>query len=254
MTPRSRIRNLFARSPRTGPKSTSRQRRTARLGLEYLEDRLAPANFTLNSLGDIGTGSGTTGDMRYCITQANLVSGASTITIPPSLDTGSRYQIVNGTLQLVPGNVIKLNGSQLPTITGQLTIQSALTTFAVSGEGESRVFQVGNTGNLTLNNLEVENGLTTGDGGGILATGPLTLNHVTVENNTASIGGGIFTQSNLTLDHDTVQNNTAAHGGGIGSYSQLASVTISSSTIRNNTAQGASGGNGVGPPAAACSC
>jgi hypothetical protein len=40
--------------------------------LSRLEDRTLLSMFTVNSLGDTGTGSGTTGDLRYCITQANL--------------------------------------------------------------------------------------------------------------------------------------------------------------------------------------
>ena len=42
-----------------------------RLLVRALERRLAPANFTANVVGDAGYGAGTTGDLRYCITQLN---------------------------------------------------------------------------------------------------------------------------------------------------------------------------------------
>ena len=39
--------------------------------MEQFEDRLAPATYTVNALTDTGAGSGTTGDLRYCINQSN---------------------------------------------------------------------------------------------------------------------------------------------------------------------------------------
>src|SRR5262249_30611425 len=47
--------------------------------LEQLEDRLAPAVYTVNLLTDTGAGSGATGDLRYCINQSNNHTGADTI-------------------------------------------------------------------------------------------------------------------------------------------------------------------------------
>jgi len=39
-----------------------------RFTLERLEDRALLSTFTVNSLGDTGTGSGLSGDLRYVIT------------------------------------------------------------------------------------------------------------------------------------------------------------------------------------------
>ena len=49
--------------------------------LEPLESRtlLSSTSWTVNSLGDSGTGSGTSGDLRYVITQADQTPGANTI-------------------------------------------------------------------------------------------------------------------------------------------------------------------------------
>src|SRR6185295_10458316 len=60
------------------------------------------AAYTVNDLGDSGAGSGTTGDLRYCITQANAAGGANTISFS-----------VNGTINLL---------NFLPFINGNLTI------------------------------------------------------------------------------------------------------------------------------------
>ncbi len=52
-----------------------------RLTLEPLECRslLSLTTWTVNSLGDAGTGSGTSGDLRYVITQADKTAGNNTI-------------------------------------------------------------------------------------------------------------------------------------------------------------------------------
>jgi hypothetical protein len=47
--------------------------------LEVLEGRVVLSTFTVNSLGDAGSGSGDSGDLRYCINQANADNQANTI-------------------------------------------------------------------------------------------------------------------------------------------------------------------------------
>src|SRR5262245_475066 len=47
--------------------------------LELLEDRLAPALFTVIGVGDTGAGVGQSGDLRYCLTRANASPGLDTI-------------------------------------------------------------------------------------------------------------------------------------------------------------------------------
>ena len=87
MKTRSWIRNLFATRNR-GPVRKPPYRR--RLMLEALEDRMVLSTFTVNSTGDSGTGSGTTGDLRYCITQANAAGGTNTIDFSVSTCTTIR--------------------------------------------------------------------------------------------------------------------------------------------------------------------
>src|SRR5262245_36240891 len=108
MTSRSWIRQLFARTSRTARKSMPPRRPAARPGVEFLEDRLAPATFTLGSLLD----DGSTGTLRDAITRANANGQSNTIIIPGSL----ALFFAQGTITLA--------GTELPVITSTLSIAS----------------------------------------------------------------------------------------------------------------------------------
>src|SRR5438477_11780941 len=80
------VSSAAARRKKSGPASA----RYYRPGLERLEDRLAPAAYLVNVLTDTapgsgGAGSGTTGDLRYCITKADSAGGTDTISLASGL-------------------------------------------------------------------------------------------------------------------------------------------------------------------------
>lgn len=153
------------------------------------------------------------------------------------------------------------------TIQGGLSGGTVIEGFS-GGSSPDRVFDVGPKGKVTFQNVTLEGGQTTSDGGG-LRTAPgsiVKLTNTMVQDNKADgDGGGIaagytgFGGSNrgrggsLTLTDSLVQNNTGglgsggsqSHGGGIASINQA--LMIHHSAIRNN-ASGFSGGNlqGVG--------
>src|SRR5262245_34196582 len=56
--------------------------------LEALEDRIAPAIYTVDTLGDAGSSTGPqSGDLRYCIATANADAVADTIVFSTSLSS-----------------------------------------------------------------------------------------------------------------------------------------------------------------------
>jgi hypothetical protein len=80
-----------------------------------------------------------------------------------------------------------------------------------------------------------------GVGGGIYAyTGAVTLKHVAIQRNEASLGGGARLQvTNLKIIDSTISRNAAAEGGGLILLSAIFNTpvaTIRSSTISNNSA------------------
>src|SRR5262249_55540987 len=139
--------------------------------VETLEARtLLSSTYVVDSLSDTGTGSGLTGDIRYCIAQADLSANAgSTITF----DTA-------------------LNGSTITLSKGQLVISDAMTitgpgagSLTINGNNSSRLFDVASGGSLTLENVTLSGGLAQGtgaaaEGGAIFSSGTLALSGITV--------------------------------------------------------------------------
>src|SRR4051794_10741711 len=204
---------------------------------------------TLDGTCDDGTGHCT---LRAAIDEANNTPEADTIT----MDAG-RYTIT------------KSGANENENVTGDFDVfASGATTIVgassdprdtvISANGEDRVFQVLDDGELTLRNLSVTDGhaASSGDnglGGGILLGGfiikaptrqdslatQLHLDNTKVVNNVAdSAGGGIIDDaescSNITLDNNShVDRNSAGEfGGGIAPCGEL---TATHSTIDGNS-------------------
>mgnify|MGYP000464549705 CR=1 FL=1 len=145
---------------------------------------------------------------------------------------------------------IVLSGGQLE-VHSDVTIDGAGVT--IDAHGASRVLLVqGFETQLTLRHLTITGGRASGDaesGGGILAdnrTTSLTLDHVSVVNNTSANGsGGGISGYEMTLINSTVTGNTAAaNGGGIAgaSWGSGYYVTLINSAVSGNRAMGGGGG------------
>jgi len=121
---------------------------------------------------------------------------------------------------------------------GNLTINESSIT-------ENRYGGIYNYGDLTLNGSSVSgNGADNSGGGGITNLyGTVTLNNSTVSDNYANRGGGILNYNGmLVLNNSTVTGNSSRnHGGGINNYT-YGSLTMTDSTVSNNTSFLAWGG------------
>jgi hypothetical protein len=120
---------------------------------------------------------------------------------------------------------------------------------------------IANFGTLTISDCTLSGNYGYGGGGAIYSSGILTVHHSTISGNYDygasdgfAFGGGIYVAGGtLTLSSSTVANNTAygdAYGGGV--YVAGGTVSIDHSTIAGNYAIGGYGGgiyNGAGPGA-----
>jgi hypothetical protein len=192
------------------------------LAVEVLEDRALLSTFVVDRLTDTGAGSGLTGDLRYCITNA---VDKDKITFDDS---------VTGT--------IKLTGA-LPDLNHSVSIEGpgagSLTVQRDTG-GYYRIFKVNDGTTVSIAGLTITNGNAAAGsiliGGEILNEGTLTLNNVTVSGNRASYGGGIDNNGGtLTVENATVSGNFAAEGAGIYN-NDSGTLLVKDTTVSGNEA------------------
>ncbi len=188
------------------------------------------------------TGAGNCG-LRDALAAA-LATGSGNITFDSTVFAASNSTVAN-TITLTSGGTLTIPSNT--TITGPTTGSGATLTnlVTVSGGGSSSDFPV-----FTINsgvtaaaiaNLNITNGYTTGNGGGIYNNGTLTVTSSTFANNSAGeYGGGIYNVGTLRVTGSTFSDNTGTFGGAIINYS--GTLTVTGSTFANNSAGEDAGG------------
>jgi hypothetical protein len=142
---------------------------------------------------------------------------------------------------------------------GGVAIRNSSTALTLDGHGHTitqtcannGVLQQDGSGALTFRAVTITGGHTPAglDGGGIQAGGDVVLDHVVLTANSAARGGGGLHSGNtasITITDSTISNNTSGteNGGGIAVGGGNSVVRITNSTISGNTA-GAEDGGGV---------
>jgi hypothetical protein len=219
---------LRLRRPHTIRRPSPRASRFVRLQLEELEERtlLSPIVLRVNSLADAGTGTGTTGDLRYCINKANQNNNSSKTTpdqiIIPSGLSGT-ITLKQGELLITDPNLV-INGPNGP----------GASTIAVSGNNASRIFSIASGTSVDIHDLTIEKGKAPTQGGGILDQGgSAALTNVVVQSNSVQAASATGPGS----------PGLNAQGGGI--YVSGGTLSFKNSTIKLNFVAGGRGGNGV---------
>ncbi|MBS1794954.1 MAG: carboxypeptidase regulatory-like domain-containing protein [Acidobacteria bacterium] len=205
----------------------------------------AAATLTVTKLADTNDGvCDADCSLREAIAAANSSAADDTIVFDAAVFAGSQKITLASAL-------------------GQLSVAGASGTLAINGPGATRlaisggnlvrVFNVAAGANLSLDRLTVTEGKVTGsgNGGGILNSGTLTVTRSTVSANSSDfLGGGISNSgaaARLTVAGSTISGNTASglgvNGGGI--YNSAGTLLVTNSTISNNTAA-AAGSNAAG--------
>jgi uncharacterized delta-60 repeat protein/CSLREA domain-containing protein len=224
-------RGLFAKleSPNKDLRSVKARRKrpfTTSPGIEMLEDRLVPATFTVNTLGDTVDDNPAVTSLREAITAANSQAGDDIINFG-----------VTGTINLT---------GALPDLASNIQIHgpgaASLTVRRDTG-GDYRIFTIAGGTIVGIDGLTISNGFEpSGYGGGIYNNGgTLTVSNSTLSGNSASnvnqytAGGGIYNNGGLlTVSNSTLSGNSANYGGGIGNSG---SMTISNSSLSGNIAK-----------------
>ncbi|NEO87600.1 MAG: CHAT domain-containing protein [Spirulina sp. SIO3F2] len=179
-----------------------------------------------------------------------------TVTNNADLGSGSLREALTGTLgfggALAAGDTVNFNFSGTITLTGaditwiadNITIDGSGQTLIVDGGGNDRIFNI-NANNATIQNLTLQNGSITGDGGAIQhsGAGTLQLSHVIVTGNSASGGGAGINSYNgdISLLNSNISGNSAGgDGGGMRAFN--GDISLNHSIVTNNLSGGSGGG------------
>jgi Dockerin type I domain len=225
----------------------TRPRHRFRPRIQVLENRLAPALLTVNSLADNLTAGNGLVTLREAIIAANTDattdlgqtgSGADTIAFASSLFTGGAQ-----TLTLLLGELH---------ITSDLTVTGpGSATLTISGNDASRIFNV-DAGGMSptvaadLTGMTLTDGFTASVGGAVVTGENLSMSNMLIDGNQALWGGGIYNFGTLSFSNSTLSNNRAnssSYGGGglynVGTFSTMTMIT--DSTVSNNHASRGAG-------------
>src|SRR5262249_1743788 len=187
-------------------------------------------------------------------------SGAALATAVASANGagGGTINLAGGCTYTLSVNNMDMGANGLPVIVSAITINGNGST--ISGNNPVRVLHVDGAdgGHITLNNVTITRGSSTGPGGGIFNDeGTGTLNRTLGTPNTSGAGGGgivtgtigsgpvgVMTLNNSEVSWNTVTGEQGGGGGGI--LNHAGTLTLNSSTVDHNTAPGG-GGIASGP-------
>lgn len=132
-----------------------------------------------------------------------------------------------------------------PVVTSEITINGNGSVFDTSGAPDLRFLAVGSTGDLTVDDLTMQNAAVSGgsNGGGAIFSdgGALTVTNSTFSGNESSSGGAILVDGGtLDITDSTFNGNDGFRGGAIASYD--AATIITTTTISGNFANRNGGG------------
>ncbi|HEX7828008.1 MAG TPA: Calx-beta domain-containing protein [Thermoanaerobaculia bacterium] len=241
--------------PRPSSKNLPASSATSKiLGLGAAALAAAPAanaaTFTVSTLGDNGPGS-----LRQAIIDANSTAGADVVTFQAGL-TGT-ITLTTGQLEIYdsvdiqgPGeSVISVSGNNASRVfylyNSSATIDVRIAGLTVTGGNDNIGGGIVDFDeNLTLENVTITENSASGDGGGLWADGfnmTLTIRETTITGNTSGDdGGGIYvedTGDTLLIEDSVISGNEAVtSGGGIYFYDPDNPVIIRNTTISGNTA------------------
>jgi parallel beta-helix repeat protein len=176
------------------------------------------ATYTVNTNTDTGAGAGLTGDLRYCITQANAIPGPHTI----NFSTGATTITLTGTL---------------PVFTRQITVQATPGTIVINGNNIQWCFLFNDTGGASsvLDGLVVNRANTNFANIEINGVNGITIRNCYIGTNAA---GNAAAASNpnfgITLinsSNNFILNNVIS---GHGVHGLLINVTSNTNTVRGN--------------------
>ena len=240
--PLARIDVFAASNHRSGAGPLTRSARNRSIPrLDLLEERRLLSTLTVTNLLD----DGSSGSLRWAITQADKTGGSETIQFDPTVFASPQTITLNSALP----DLDDISGTE--TIAGPaagLTIARA-----ASNPNQFRILTIDSGADVALSKLTITGGNISGNGAGLFNSGIVSLSDCTVSGNSAPVGGGqgigygggIFNQGTASLFDCTVSGNSTSSvatlnaGGGIANF---ATAILVDCTVSGNSAFARGGG------------
>jgi hypothetical protein len=206
----------------------------------------ASVSFAATIYVDSDTGNDTTGDGTSGAPYKTFHKGYTEASAGDTLD-------IDGTFSWTDADETGDASTSGYTISKNLTISGSgpdttiVQANTASSTATSRVFTIGSSATVTVENLTLRNGKVTGTtthGGCLSSTGTTTLIALEVHDCSAGgYGGGISNQGTLSLRDSTIYNNTTYYaGGGVSqTYSATGNITLTNNTLYGNLVTAAGG-------------
>jgi CSLREA domain-containing protein len=213
------------------------------MGAYEVEFNQAGPTLTVTTAADYDDNACSDADctLREAINAANASSDANTIAF------AANYTITLGSQLPAVTTAITINGNGAANTIVQASDCNPVTLPNGCTPAAYRVFEVGTTGDLTLNDLTIQNGACSGlcatdgsSGGGVYNAGTTTISNVAfIQNSANNNGGGMYnaSDSSATLTNVTFSANLGAYGGG-GLADYTSNPILSNVTFSGNTAGG----------------
>ena len=130
---------------------------------------------------------------------------------------------------------------RLPRITSEILVIGNGHT--ISGEYDTRIFDIGEGGQLTIHNLNMMRGRHAIQGGAIrLLGGSLKICNSTIRDSHSGYGGAIYVErGTLEIENSELSGNSAHFGGGAIASEDRSSITVTDSRINHNEARSGGG-------------
>ena len=186
----------------------------------------------------------------------NLVNGSGSVGTCAA--TGGGNRVIKFNIAGIGPFTITL-ASELPAIASSMSIiggTTQATGVIISGNSSTQILLINHPVTVTLQNLSLQNGTSSGAGGAIqVGQGNLTIDNCTIFDNTAVLGGAIHTGrgTTLTVTNSTFSDNSisntvpgeAAEGGAIDSDELTSALTLTNCTFSGNQANGVNAEGGA---------
>ena len=162
-----------------------------------------------------------------------------------TIQNGLNNLAAGGTLNLMPGTYTGIGNSAITIVQNVNIIGENQNNTLINAANSNNIFNINTGVNVTIANLNLENGTASSLGGSIYCNyGSLTITNCTFTGNIAGQNGGaVYSTNNYLVVNNCsfVNNSPSTHDNGMAIYTSRATVIVNNCNFTNNKCYGGSG-------------